>query len=39
MEAWNEMLFGKWTIELGNDESKDLLQLLFDVDVGPKVTR
>ncbi len=37
MEAWNEMLLGKWTIELGNDEGKDLLQLLFGVDVGPKV--
>jgi hypothetical protein len=39
MEAWNEMLLGKWTIESGNDESKDLLQLLFDVVVGPKVAR
>ncbi len=39
MEAWNEMLLGKWTIELGNDEGKDLLQLLFDVDVDPKVAR
>ncbi len=39
MEAWNEMLIGKWTIELGNDEGKNLLQLLFDVDVGPKVAR
>ncbi len=33
------LLLGKWTIELGNNEGKDLLQLLFDVDVGPKVAR
>jgi hypothetical protein len=39
MEAWNEMLLGKWTIELGNDEGKNLLQLLFDVDVGAKIAR
>jgi hypothetical protein len=39
MEAWNEMLLGKCITKLGNNESEDFLQLLFDVDVDPKVAR